>query len=138
MAEAKPVKLLSSGNPQIPKGDGDGPVQAYIAAMPEWKHAVGVALDRLIEKHVPGVAKAVKWNTPFYGNAGDGWFLSFYCYKRYVSVAFHNGSEIDPMPPKPSKHPRVRYFDIFEGDEVVTDQMAAWIAQAAKLPGEKL
>ncbi|MEL6584106.1 MAG: DUF1801 domain-containing protein [Pseudomonadota bacterium] len=138
MTEKKPVKLLSSGNPQIPKGEGDAPVQDYIAAMPEWKHAVGVALDALIVAHVPNVAKAVKWNTPLYGNPGDGWFLSFYCYKRYVTVTFHKGSALEPLPPKASKHPDVRYFDVFEGDPVDTPQMIDWIKQASRLPGEKL
>lgn len=132
----KPV-LLSGDNPQIPKGDGDAPVQAYIAAVPGWKHEVCAALDALIEAAVPGVAKAVKWNSPFYGVAGQGWFASYHCFARYVKVTFFRGASLDPVPPGGSKHPEVRYLDIFEGgfDEA---QVAAWMKQAAALPGEKL
>jgi hypothetical protein len=131
-------KLLSGGNPQIPKGDGDGPVQAYIAAMPEWKRALGEQLDRLIVRAVPEVHKAVKWNQPFYGNEGDGWFLAFRCYTKYVQVQFFRGSSLDPVPPKASKHDDVRYFDIREDDDLDEGRLTSWIVQASKLPGEQV
>ena len=134
MSEAKPVKLLSGGNPQIPKGDGDGPVQAYIAAMPDWKSDVGRRLDALIEKNVPNVQKAVRWNSPFYGVEGQGWFVSFHVFTRYVKVTFFRGTSLEPLPPGSSKDPETRYYDIYEGklDEA---QMADWVKQAAALPG---
>lgn len=127
-------RLLSGGNPQIPKGYGDAPVQAYIAAMPGWKRALGERLDAIIARTVPGVAKAVKWNSPFYGVEGEGWFLSFHCFTRYVKVTFFRGTSLDPVPPGASKHPEVRYLDIHEGafDET---QFADWVKQAAALPG---
>ena len=131
-------KLLSGGNPQIPKGEGDGPVQAYIAAMPGWKSELGAYLDELIVRTVPGVHKAVKWNQPFYGFAGEGWFLAFRCYTGYVQLAFFRGAALDPPPTKGSKHPDVRYFDISEGDDVDEDRLVSWIEQASRLPGEKL
>jgi hypothetical protein len=131
-------KLLSGGNPQIPKGDGDGPGQAYIAAMPEWKRALGEQLDRLIVRAVPDVHKAVKWNQPFYGNEGDGWFLAFRCYTKYVQVQFFRGSSLDPVPPKASKHDDVRYFDIREDDDLDEGRLTSWIVQASKLPGEQV
>lgn len=131
-------KLLSGGNPQIPKGDGDGPVQAYIAAMPEWKRALGEHLDQLIVATVPDVHKAVKWNQPFYGNPDDGWFLAFRCYTKYVQVQFFRGSSLTPEPPKSSKHPEVRYLDVHSDDEVDDEQLADWITQASRLPGEKM
>ena len=131
-------KLLSGGNPQIAKGEGDGPVQAYIAAMPEWKRELGATLDRLIVRTVPDVHKAVKWNQPFYGFEGDGWFMSFRCYTKYVQLAFFRGSSLDPEPPKASKHPEVRYLDIHEDDDVDERQLVSWIEQASRLPGEKL
>jgi hypothetical protein len=134
---AKP-KLLAGGNPQIPKGEGDGPVQAYIAAMPEWKRALGEELDRLIVRAVPTVHKAVKWNQPFYGNEGDGWFLAFRCYTKYVQVQFFRGSSLDPIPPKASKHAEVRYLDIHEDDDLDEKQLVSWIEQASKLPGENV
>ncbi len=131
--------LLSGGNPQIPKGTGDGPVQDYIAAMPEWKHDVGRRLDELISRAVPGVRKAVKWNQPFYGAEHDeGWFLSFRCYTRYVQVQFLKGTSLDPMPPKPSKHDEVRYLDVHEDDELDEDQFRSWVEQASALPGESM
>jgi hypothetical protein len=130
-------KLLSGGNPQIPKGDGDGPVQAYIAAMPEWKRDLGERLDALIVRTVPGVHKAVKWNQPFYGK-GEGWFMAFRCYTKYVQLQFFRGTSLDPVPPKASKHDEVRYLDIHEDDELDEKQLRSWIKQAAKLPGEKL
>ncbi len=134
MTEAKPVKLLSGGNPQIAKADGDAPVQAYIAAMPGWKRDIGRRLDALVVRNVPGVRKAVKWNSPFYGVEGQGWFLNFHTYANYVKVAFFRGTSLNPVPPGESKHKDVRYFDIREGgfDEA---QMTTWIRQAAALPG---
>ena len=131
-------RLLSGGNPQIPKGEGDEPVQAYIAAMPGWKRALGARIDRLIVRTVPGVHKAVKWNQPFYGNEGDGWFLAFRCYTEYVQLQFFRGSSLDPLPPKASKHPEVRYLDIDEEDELDEEQLVAWVEQARKLPGERV
>ena len=130
--------LLSGGNPQIPKGEGDGPVQAYVAAMPGWKREVGARLDELIVDTVPQVHKAVKWNQPFYGVKGDGWFLSFRCYTHYVQVQFFRGTSLDPMPPKASKHDEVRYLDIHEDDELDEGQLRSWIEQASALPGEKM
>ncbi|MEW6433060.1 MAG: DUF1801 domain-containing protein [Myxococcota bacterium] len=131
---AKP-KLLAGGNPQIAKGDGDGPVQAYLAAMPGWKRAVGERLDAVIAGAVPGVRKAVKWNSPFYGVAGQGWFLSFHCYAKFVKVAFFRGAQLTPPPPGASKQPDVRYLDVREGDVLDEAQLAAWARQAAALPG---
>lgn len=131
-------KLLSGGNPQIPKGEGNEPVQAYISAMPEWKRAVGERLDALIERTVPDVQKAVKWNQPFYGSGDGGFFLSFRCYTKYVQVQFLRGTSLDPMPPKGSKHPEVRYLDIHEDDEIDEAQLTSWIEQASALPGESM
>jgi hypothetical protein len=134
-SEAKPVKLLSGGNPQIAKGDGDAPVQAYIAAMPGWKRELGKRLDAIIVRHVPKVRKAVKWNSPFYGLEGQGWFLSFHVFTKYVKVGFFRGSSLNPVPPGVSKDQNVRYLDIYEGDELDEAQMAKWVKQAARLPG---
>jgi hypothetical protein len=131
----KPVKLLSGGNPQIAKADGDGPVQAYIAAMPGWKRDVGKRLDALIVRSVPTVRKAVKWNSPMYGVEGQGWFLSFHVFTRYVKVTFFRGTSLRPVPPGASKHKDVRYLDIREGDELDEAQMASWLKRAAALPG---
>ncbi len=133
--ERKP-KLLSGGNPQIPKGDGDAPVQAYLAAMPGWKREVGRYLDALIESSVPDVRKAVRWNSPFYGIEGQGWFLSFHCFTRYIKVTFLNGASLRPVPPVSSRHEHVRYFHIHEEDEPDEELLASWIRQAAALPGE--
>jgi hypothetical protein len=133
---AKPT-LLSGGNPQIAKGYGDAPVQAYIAAMPGWKRDVGRRLDALIERIVPGVHKAVKWNSPFYGIEGQGWFLSIHCFTKYVKVTFFRGTSLSPVPPGASKHPEVRYLDIYE-DQLDEAQFAAWVKQASQLPGERL
>ncbi len=133
-----PPVLLSSGNPQTAKGDGDAPVEAYIAAMPDWKSEVGRTLDGLIGRAVPNVRKAVRWNTPFYGLDGNGWFLAMYCYAKYVQVTFLNGTSLDPMPPKASKDPNTRYLDIHEGDVLDEKQFTAWVKQAAKLPGDPL
>lgn len=131
-------KLLSGGNPQIPKGDGDAPVQAYIAAMPSWKHNVGRILDALIVRTVPEVQKAVRWNSPFYGIEGQGWFLSFHCFTKYVKVTFLNGASLCPLPPVESKHEAVRYFHIQEQDPFDEELLARWIRQAAALPGKRM
>ena len=132
----KPV-LLSGGNPQIPKGDGDAPVQAYLAAMPGWKRDVGRRLDALIASTVPGVRKAVKWNSPFYGVEGQGWFLSIHCFTKYVKVAFFRGTSLRPVPPGESRHKEVRYLDVRQ-DDLDEVQFAAWIKQARRLPGEQM
>lgn len=129
------VVLLSGGNPQIPKGDGDAPVQAYIAAMPEWKRDIGRQLDRLIVQAVPNVRKAVRWNSPFYGSEDQGWFISFHCFTRYVKVTFFDGVSLTPMPPGTSKDPKVRYLDIPEGGLADEAQFVAWVRQASQLPG---
>jgi hypothetical protein len=134
---AKPV-LLSGGNPQIAKGYGDGPVQAYIAAMPGWKSALGRRVDALIERTVPGVRKAVKWNSPFYGLDGQSWFLSYHCFAKYLKVAFFRGASLRPVPPGESKQKEVRYLDIHEHDELDEAQFAAWVKQASELPGERM
>jgi hypothetical protein len=134
---AKPA-LLAGGNPQIAKADGDTPVRAYIAAMPGWKRDVGRRLDALIERTVPNVRKAVKWNSPFYGIDGQGWMLSFHCFTRYVKVAFFRGTSLRPSPPGESKHKDVRYLDIRENDELDEAQLAAWVKQASQLPGARM
>ncbi|MGH9382851.1 MAG: DUF1801 domain-containing protein [Vicinamibacterales bacterium] len=131
---AKPV-LLAGGNPQIAKGEGDAPVQAYIAAMPGWKRDVGRRLDALIVRSVPRVRKAVKWNSPFYGVEGRGWFLSLHCFTNYVKVAFFRGTSLLPLPPGQSKHREVRYLDIHAQDQLDEAQLAAWVKQASVLPG---
>lgn len=132
---AKKPRLLAGGNPQIPKGDGDAPVQAYLAAIPGWKRDFGRRLDALITRSVPGVKKAVKWNSPFYGVEGQGWFLSFHCFTKYVKVAFFKGSALKPPPPSGSKHPDVRYLDFHENDPTTDAQLKSWIRQAAAIPG---
>jgi hypothetical protein len=131
---AKPA-LLAGGNPQIAKAEGDVPVQAYIAAMPGWKGEVGRRLDALIVRTVPGVRKAVKWNSPFYGVEGQGWFLSFHTYTSYVKLAFFRGTSLRPLPPGESRHQEVRYLDIREHDPLDDAQLASWVRQAAALPG---
>ena len=133
-----PPRLLSGGNPQIPKGYGDGPVQAYIAAMPGWKQDVGRRLDALIVRTVPGVRKAVKWNSPFYGIDDRSWFLSFHCFTHFVKVAFFRGTSLRPPPPGGSKQPEVRYLDIREDDPFDEPQFTAWVKQASELPGERM
>ncbi|MXN51154.1 DUF1801 domain-containing protein [Shinella sp. AETb1-6] len=132
------VVLLSGGNPQIAKGEGDAPVKAYIAAMPGWKSDIGRKLDALIEKTVPGVRKAVKWNSPFYGVEGEGWFLSYHCFAKYIKLTFFRGTSLDPVPPVSSKTDETRYFHIHEGEALDERQLAAWISQASALPGERL
>ena len=133
-ATGSPV-LLSGGNPQIAKADGDAPVQAYIAAMPGWKRDLGKRLDALIVRNVPNVRKAVKWNSPFYGIEGQGWFLAFHVFTHYVKVTFFRGTSLRPVPPGASKDKDARYIDIHEGDELDEAQMATWVKQAAALPG---
>ena len=135
---AKPVKLLSGGNPQIAKADGDAPVQAYIAAMPGWKRDVGRRLDALIVRTVPGVRKAVKWNSPLYGVEGQGWFLGIHCFTNYVKVAFFRGTSLRPVPSGESKSKDTRYLDIRENDQLDEAQLAAWVKQASLLPGERM
>ena len=130
--------LLSGGNPQIAKGDDDAPVQAYIAAMPGWKSEAGRRLDALIGRTVPGVTKAVKWNTPFYGVEGQGWFLAFHCFTRYIKVTFFRGQSLEPVPPVASKSGDTRYFHIHEDEPLDERQFANWVKQASRLPGEKL
>ncbi len=130
--------LLSGGNPQIAKGFGDAPVQAYIAAMPGWTRAVGQRLDALVERTVPGVRKAVKWNTPLYGVENGSWFLSFHVFAKYVKVGFFRGGELEPLPPVASKQKAVRYLHIHEEDEIDEEQFASWVKQASGLPGAKM
>jgi hypothetical protein len=131
-------KLLSGGNPQIPKGDGDEPVQAYIAAMPGWKRAVGRRLDEVIVAQLPEVRKAVRWNSPFYGGPQGGWFLGFHCLTKYVKVAFFNGASLRPVPPGKSKQNAVRYLNISESDELDEAGLSSWVQQASGLPGKEL
>ena len=136
--QANGVVLLSGGNPQIAKGYGDAPVQAYIAAMPGWKSAVGAQLDAIIGRMVPGVQKAVKWNTPFYGVEGQGWFMALHCSTRHVTLSFFRGLSLDPVPPGASKSRDTRYFHIAEADGLDEARIADWVRQASVLPGEKL
>jgi len=131
-------KLLSGGNPRIAKGHGDAPVQAYIAAMPGWKRAMGGRLDALIERAVPGVQKAVKWNSPLYGVEGEGWFLGLHCFTKYIKVAFFRGSSLTPVPPGESKSQDTRYLNIHEDDAFDEAQFSAWVKQASQLPGERM
>lgn len=135
---SKAVKLLSGGNPQIAKGRGDAPVQAYIDAMPGWKQDIGRRLDAIITRTIPHVQKAVKWNSPLYGIEGQGWSLGFHCLTRYVKVAFFRGAALRPLPPGPSKQKDVRYLDIHEDDELDEQQFTRWVKQATALPGEKM
>ncbi|HMQ92469.1 MAG TPA: DUF1801 domain-containing protein [Amaricoccus sp.] len=130
--------LLAGGNPQIPKGYGDAPVQAYIAAMPGWKRDVGRRLDALITRAVPEVQKAVKWNSPFYGIEGQGWFLSYHCFAKYVKVAFFRGTSLTPVPPVASRQEEVRYLHIREAEPIDEARLADWIGQASRLPGERM
>ncbi|HVJ39712.1 MAG TPA: DUF1801 domain-containing protein [Stenotrophomonas sp.] len=138
MAGSASPKILAGGNPQIPMGEGDAPVQAYIAAIPDWKQAVARHLDALIGRSVPDVRKAVKWNSPFYGPAGGGWFLSFHCCQRYLKVAFFRGTSLQPMPPVASKQPEVRYLHIHQGDAIDDAVLGAWVTQASGLPGARM
>jgi hypothetical protein len=136
--KGKKVVLLSGGNPQIAKGYGDAPVQAYIAAMPGWKSELGKRLDALIVSAVPNVDKAVKWNSPFYGIEGQGWFLSLHCFTKYIKVAFFRGASLRPVPPGESKQKEVRYLDLHEDDDLDEAQFSDWVKQASQLPGERM
>jgi hypothetical protein len=136
--DAAPTRLLSGGNPQIAKGYGDAPVQAYIAAMPGWKSALGRRLDALIVRTVPNVTKAVKWNSPLYGLEGRGWFLAIHCFAKYVKVAFFRGTSLRPVRPGESRHKEVRYLDIREDEPLDVAQLTDWVRQASKRPGEKM
>lgn len=131
-------RLLSGGNPQIAKGHGHAPVQAYIASMPGWKSAIGQRLDELIVQAVPHVHKAVKWNSPLYGVEGDGWFLGIHCFAKYIKIAFFRGAALSPVPPVPSKTANTRYLHIHERDEIDEAQLTDWIRQASELPGERM
>jgi hypothetical protein len=133
---SRPV-LLSGGNPQIAKGYGQETVDAYIAAMPGWKRAAGEQIDAIVTREIANVVKAVKWNSPFYGTEKDLWFLSLHCFDRYIKLTFFQGASLDPVPKEKSKYPAVRYHHIFEGDEF-EDQLASWVKQASRLPGERL
>jgi hypothetical protein len=136
MPKAAPKPLLSGGNPQIAKADGDAAAQVYIAAMPGWKSGLGKRLDALITANVPNVRKAVKWNSPFYGVEGKGWFLSFHVFTRYVKVTFFNGAFLDPLPPGgTAKSGQARWIDVHEGDVLDEARMAQWVRKAAALPG---
>jgi len=137
-AKTAEPKLLSGGNPQIAKGYGDAPIQAYIAAMPDWKSDVGRRLDALIVRTVPGVQKAVKWNSPFYGMDDKHWFLSFHCFAKYIKIAFFRGAALKPVPPVTSTQKDVRYLHIHEDDKLDEAQFTAWVKQASKLPGLKM
>lgn len=137
-AEADKPRLLSGGNPQIAKGYGDAPIRAYIEAMPGWKRDVGHRLDALIERTIPGVSKAVKWNSPMYGVEGKGWFLGIHCFAKYIKVAFFRGTSLRPIPPGESKSQDTRYLDIREGEALDEAQLAAWVKQASQLPGERM
>ena len=134
---AKPT-LLSGGNPQIAKAHGEAPVKAYVAAMPGWKRKVGRRIDALVTKAVPGVRKAVKYNSPLYGVEDGRWFLSFHCFDRYVKVSFFDGASLEPPPPGPSKQKQVRYLDVHEDDVIDEAQFTAWVKAASRLPGEHL
>ncbi|MBA2675847.1 DUF1801 domain-containing protein [Ramlibacter sp.] len=136
-AKAAQPRLLAGGNPQIAKAEGDGPVQAYIAAVPGWKRDVVRRVDALVARTVPGVRKAVKWNSPFYGLEEQGWFLSFHCFTRYVKITFFRGASLQPPPPGESKQAEVRYLDIHEDDSFDEAQFAEWVTQASRLPGWK-
>lgn len=136
--KARAPRLLSGGNPQIPKGYGEAPVQAWLAAVPGWKRGVCVGLDALITATLPQVCKAVKWNSPLYGMAQGEWFLGMHCMTRYVKVSFFRGTLLVPVPPGPSKQAEVRYLDIHEQPGFDAGQMADWIAQAARLPGARM
>ena len=138
MSDEEKPKLLSGGNPQIPKGYGDQPVRAYIKAMPGWKQTIGRKLDALIQETVPDVQKAVKWNSPFYGMQKDVWFLNFHCFTKYVKVAFLEGAKLDPMPPESSKHQSVRYLHIYEDKAWDEGQFRDWVKQASMLDGVKM
>ena len=131
-------RLLSGGNPQLAKGDGDAVVQQWIAAMPGWKQDIGRELDQLIVAAVPDVRKAIRWNTPFYGRPNDGWFLAFHCLTKYIKVSFFQGVALNPVPPVSSKQPSVRYVHLSETEAIDWQQIGDWALQASRLPGERL
>lgn len=135
---ANTPKLLAGGNPQIPKGDGSKFVDMYLEAMPGWKQQVGNTLHTLILQTVPDVQMAVRWNTPFYGVAGNGWFMAYHCLTKYVKVSFFKGTSLDPVPPVSSKQESVRYFHIAEHDTVDEQRLTLWIQQASRIPGEQV
>jgi len=138
MSEKKSeVVLLSGGNPQIAKGYGQETIDAYIGAMLGWKRAAGEHIDAIVTREIAGVVKAVKWNSPFYGTEKDLWFLSLHCFDRYIKLTFFQGASLDPVPKDKSKYPTVRYHHIFEGDDFEA-QLASWVQQASRLPGERL
>ena len=137
MTNTDKPRLSSSGNPYIPKGDGDAPVQAYLSAMPGWKGTVGKQIDAAVVKVFPDVRKKVRWNTPFYGKE-DGWFLAMYCYRKHVQISFLNGTSLDPMPPKASKVEGTRYLDVHKDDGLDEQQLADWVRQALTFPGERI
>ncbi|WP_431257116.1 DUF1801 domain-containing protein [Roseateles chitinivorans] len=137
-ADDRGVVLLSGGNPQIPKGHGDAPVQAYIAALQDWKQAVVRRMDELIVETVPEVHKAVKWNSPLYGVDGTTWFLGIHVMTRYVKVAFFNGKSLDPMPPVDSKTANARYLHVSEKEPLDESAFVAWVKAASAIPGEKM
>lgn len=137
-ASAKKPRLLSGGNPQIAKGYGDEIVHAYIAAMPGWKRAAGKRVDALVTRAVPGVRKAVKYNSPLYGVEVGVWFASMHVFTHYVKLAFFRGASLTPLPPGESKQRHVRYLDIREDHDWDEAQIVDWMKQASKLPGEKL
>lgn len=138
MTEKDRPRLLSGGNPQIAKGEGDAPLQAYLDALPGWKQDVGRHIDALVRQAVPEVRTMVKWNTPFYGMPDDGWFLGHHCLTKYVKVAFLRGSALRPEPPVGSKQPDARYLHVHEGDDIDEQQFIDWVRQASRLPGERL
>ena len=136
--EQEGPRLLAGGNPQMAKGDGDAVVQQWIAAMPGWKQDVGRRLDALIVSAVPDVRKAVRWNTPFYGLVGNGWFMAFHCLTKYVKVAIFQGTSLNPVPPVSSKQPNVRYVHLTETEATDWQQIGDWVLQASRLPGDRL
>jgi hypothetical protein len=136
-AEPGQPVLLSGGNPQIAKGDGDGPVQAYLAALSGWKQAICKQVDALVVETIPGVVKAVRWNSPFYGLPGQGWFFAYHVMTKYIKFTFFRGADLAPQPPESSKLPNVRYYHVAEGESVDLPLLQSWLRQAAKLPGEK-
>lgn len=138
VSSANDSVLLSGGNPQIAKADGDAPVQAYIAAMPGWKGDIGRQIDSLVVSTIPEIHKAVRWNSPFYGIDGNGWFLSFHCFTKYVKVTFLNGGSLQPLPPETSKQPSVRYLHVSEDQALDETQFVEWVKQASALPGDAL
>lgn len=131
-------RLLAGGNPQIPKGEGDAPVQAYIDAIPGWKQHIARAVDEIVDRAVPDVRKAVKWNSPLYGVGETTWFLGFHCFEKYVKLSFFQGALLDPVPPGQSKQPEVRYLDIREDDVIDEERLSDWFRQASRLTGVKM